>query len=254
MSEIFDNKYARYYDIIYQDKNYPAEADFILRIMNRFCPSGKTVLDVACGTGNHLFCLEDKGLSVHGLDVSPAMINIAQAKAKEKDSNITFGTGFMQCLDVGKKFDSILCLFSSINYLILYDDIKETFLRVSQHLNPGGLFVFDFWNGTAVTKNYSPIKFKWMTSHDLKILRTSETKIDEIEQKALIEMKFLIFERDCVIDETQEKHHLRYYFINEMKNYLSMAGLRLEHICPFMNIDGKITRDTWNVTFVTKLK
>jgi len=45
---------SRFYDLIYSSKNYRQEVDYLLAIIHARVPGAKTILDVACGTGEHL--------------------------------------------------------------------------------------------------------------------------------------------------------------------------------------------------------
>lgn len=68
---------ARWYDTIFDSMNAG------LRAVGKkmFAPSeGMTVLDVGCGTGSHLLAYQKAGCEVYGIDMSPAMLKIAQKK------------------------------------------------------------------------------------------------------------------------------------------------------------------------------
>src|SRR5262249_725176 len=73
---------ADLYDRIYASfKDYAQEARDIAALLCRAHPRGRTVLDVACGTGEHARLLAaEHGLSVDGLDLDPAFVRIASAK------------------------------------------------------------------------------------------------------------------------------------------------------------------------------
>jgi ubiquinone/menaquinone biosynthesis C-methylase UbiE len=56
----------------------------------------KTVLDMTCGTGSQVFYLAERGYEVIGSDFSPALLDMARAKAKKLNRNITFIDGDMR--------------------------------------------------------------------------------------------------------------------------------------------------------------
>jgi predicted TPR repeat methyltransferase len=72
--------YSRYYDLLYEDKDYSKEAEFVSSIIRRHAPGARTVLDLGCGTGIHACTLAQKGYQVTGLDRSADML----AKARER--------------------------------------------------------------------------------------------------------------------------------------------------------------------------
>jgi ubiquinone/menaquinone biosynthesis C-methylase UbiE len=105
---------AQYYDEIYTSfKDYAAEVRKARKIIQQYKKSqGKSLLDVACGTGFHASLLS-KYYRVEGLDLDPQML----AVAKKKHPKIRFHQGDMTNFDLGRQFDAIVCLFSSIGYV-----------------------------------------------------------------------------------------------------------------------------------------
>lgn len=100
-----------------------------------------TVLDVGCGTGSMALRLADAAAHVHGLDVSPAMIRIARAKAAEQGvDNVTFHVGGFDadCEAFGPGDLDVVCAFSVLHLLA---DRSSALRRVHDLLTPGGAFV-----------------------------------------------------------------------------------------------------------------
>ena len=64
---VFD-EYARYYDRLYRDKDYQAEADYVAGLIQRFNPNAHSILELGSGTGIHAALLAEKGFTVHGSD------------------------------------------------------------------------------------------------------------------------------------------------------------------------------------------
>jgi SAM-dependent methyltransferase len=132
-------KYAGYYDLIYNWMDYPGEADFIKRVVAHHQKSvGQELLDVACGTGGHALFLQDD-FQILGVDINPEMLDLA----REKLPRVNFIQSDMKKLDLGLKFDVIICLFSAINYHISLEELRRTFQRFYQHLHVGGILLFD---------------------------------------------------------------------------------------------------------------
>lgn len=68
---VFSKDYAAYYDMLYRNKDYGAEADYVAGLLRDDGVSGGRLLDVGCGTGRHLACMAERGFSVSGADRSP---------------------------------------------------------------------------------------------------------------------------------------------------------------------------------------
>jgi hypothetical protein len=75
--------YSHYYDLLYEEKNYAKEVEFVSAIIRRHAPDAKTMLDLGCGTGRHAWGFTQKGYKVTGLDRSAEML--AKAANQELD-------------------------------------------------------------------------------------------------------------------------------------------------------------------------
>lgn len=131
------DEYAKFYDNDSSTDN-ASKAVFLEEIIQKLNPKAKSVLEIACGTGNILEPLSNR-YEVSGLDLSPKMLDIA----REKLPGVHFYLGDMTSFELGKKFDVILCIFDSINHVLDFDQWESTFDRVKAHLNEGGVFIVD---------------------------------------------------------------------------------------------------------------
>lgn len=134
------NEFYRYYDIIYRYKKYNQESDFINKVIKKFLHKKKvSILDVACGTGNHLNHLRKYGHELVGLDISRKMLSIA----KRKNKGVKFFKRDMRRFNLKRKFDVVLCLFSSVLFCKDKNELIKTLKNFNKHLNKGGLLIFD---------------------------------------------------------------------------------------------------------------
>jgi SAM-dependent methyltransferase len=134
---------ARIYDLLYVGsgiKDYPAEAAELHRIIQDAAPGARSLLDVACGTGADLAELR-QWYTVEGMDLSPAMLEMARRRLPD----VPLHTGDMRTLDLGKSFDAVLCLFSSIAYVTDPSELRSTVARLARHVRPGGVLILDGW-------------------------------------------------------------------------------------------------------------
>jgi hypothetical protein len=107
-------------------------------------------------------------------------------------------------------------------------------------------------NCEAVEKGFSKVRTKSAENNSMKIDRKSETFIDTKTQEVFLKFYFDLYENNSLIDSFVENHHLRYFFIQEMKKILSKNNLNFLFSCPFMEKESKIYSDTWNISFVVK--
>src|SRR5690242_1594412 len=88
--------YAEYYDETYSDKDYLSEAKFVDRLLKEFEPAAKSILDLGCGTGTHAFRLAEMGYTVHGIDNSAHMIEVAQRRKQQFSIEVQQRVAFTQ--------------------------------------------------------------------------------------------------------------------------------------------------------------
>ncbi len=127
--------YGKYYDIIYADKDYERECDFIEEIfLKYFETKPKTVLDIGCGTGGHSVPLAKRGYKVTGIDASESMISLAEEKARTAGVKADFQIVRLPKLQLNRKFDACVCMFAVIDYLIQNETIHDAISNIRRHL------------------------------------------------------------------------------------------------------------------------
>lgn len=143
MAEGIYEKSARIYDLLYVGagiKDYQAESAELDRIIKESCPTARTLLDVACGTGAHLAELS-RSYEVEGVDISPAMLAVARGR----QPGVHLHQADMRTLGLGTSFDAVICLFSSIGYVTDRSEMRSTVARLAAHVAPGGVLILDGW-------------------------------------------------------------------------------------------------------------
>jgi SAM-dependent methyltransferase len=133
-------KSARFYDAIYSFKDYAAEAEKVDALIQERKPGARTLLDVACGTGLHLAHLHER-YEVEGLDLDPNLLAIAA----ERLPGVPLHQGDMTSFDLGRRFDAVVCLFSSIGYAKTVENLERAVTSMANHLEPGGVLVIEPW-------------------------------------------------------------------------------------------------------------
>jgi SAM-dependent methyltransferase len=134
---------ASTYDLLYVGtglKDYATEADEVDHLIRSRNPGAATLLDVGCGTGQHLACLRGR-YAVEGVDVSPEMLAVARARLPDVPLHVSD----MRRLDLGREFDAVTCLFSSIGYATDDAELHQTVAGLARHLAPGGVLIIDGW-------------------------------------------------------------------------------------------------------------
>ena len=166
------SKSARFYDAIYSFKDYVAESIEVRDLIKARTPGGRTLLDVACGTGLHLQHLASD-FDVEGLDLDEGLLEVAA----ERLPDVTLHHADMRTFDLGKTFDAVTCLFSSIGYVSSQDELHETVERMAAHLDPGGTLLVEGWlTPDQFTEGHLGAVF--VDQADLKIARMNLAEVD----------------------------------------------------------------------------
>lgn len=238
--------YSKYYDLLYRDKDYAAEARYVHDLVQRHHPAARTMLDLGCGTGRHAQLLGAHGYTLTGVDLSEEMLRTARAS----NPGLSFIQGDVRSVRLGKTFDVVASLFHVMSYQTTNADLRAALDTVREHLAPGGLFVFDCWYGPAVLTSRPETRIKRLEDESIHVTRLAEPVLHPNENVVDVNYHVLIRDKQSgAVEELRETHKMRYLFAPEVEALLDAANLRLTRVTEFMS-----TRepgfDTWNAVFV----
>jgi SAM-dependent methyltransferase len=245
--------YANYYDLLYEDKNYEEECDFIEEALKKY--SGvkvASILELGSGTGGHAIPLAKRKYQITGIDASEGMLNRARQKAGLLGLKMDLQLCDIRNFEFGRKFDAIICMFAVLNYITQTSDIVKTLLNVKKHLNKGGLFIIDIWNGLAVMRILPSTRVKIIERDKTKIIRTVEPELDAVNHLCHNHYTMLVLEKDRVVEEIKETHVIRYFFPQEIKYYLEQTGFEVLKMCEFPKMDGPVNENVWNIAVISR--
>jgi SAM-dependent methyltransferase len=222
MNKVFD-AYAAYYDLLYQDKNYHKEAKYILRLLEENGISSGKILELGSGTGKHAEEFAKMGFVVHGIDLSPEMVQEANHRNNNNlEGQLFFEVGDVRDFEAGKKFDAVISLFHVISYQIKNEDIQEMFKTAAKHLKQNGVFIFDFWYGPGVLTEPPAVRQKRLENKDIEVLRIAEPVMYPNENVVDVNYCIHIKQKESgKVSELNETHKMRYLFIPEILQFSS---------------------------------
>lgn len=248
--------YSQYYDLLYRDKDYAAEADYLGKLIERERPGSRTLLDLGCGTGRHDILLSERGLDVTGVDMSTDMLKIANAERSKRlvsssaNQPPKFIHGDLRTVRLGERFDVVVSLFHVMSYQASNEDLLAALSTLREHARPGGLVLFDAWYGPAVLHQGPSVRVKRLESDGCDVTRVAEPLLRANENA--VDVNYQILVRDPATQRTEElreTHRMRYLFVPEVRLLLAGVGLRLDRACEFAT-DRELGLDTWNALFV----
>jgi SAM-dependent methyltransferase len=247
--------YAKYYDLLYHDKNYHEEALYINGIIENHLPKEKiSLLNLGCGTGQHDFIFLENGYEVTGIDRSAAMIENANETLKEKYSGAkaSFMQGDIRSFRIEPKYDVVVSLFHVASYQTTNPDIVSMFETANHHLKEDGLFIFDCWYGPAVLTRRPEVRIKRLENEEISITRIAEPVLYPNDNVVDVNYEVIITDKKKTNQEIiMEKHSMRYFFVPEINFLLQHTNLKIIRCEEWMT--GKDPGfESWNVVFICK--
>jgi SAM-dependent methyltransferase len=212
---------ARLYDAIYGSiRDYPREAAELDRLIQERRPGARTLLDVACGTGAHLEHLAGR-YDVAGLDLDAEML----AVARERLPQASFHQGDMADFDLGRSFDAVVCMFSSIGYVRTEERLRSALAAMARHLQPGGVLVVEPWLSPDVWQDRH-VGGVFVDEPKLKIARMNAARRDG--DVSVVDFHYLVA-TPAGVEHFTELHELGLFTVEQHLAAFRAAGLEAEH-------------------------
>jgi len=249
--------YARYYDLLYRDKDYVGEANHVHELIQANLPAAATILELGCGTGIHAALLTQKGYAVHGVDMSETMLEAAQQRSRslpsEQAAKLQFSQGDVQTVRIDQTFDVVVSLFHVVSYQTTNEALRATFETAKVHLKPGGIFLFDCWYGPGVLSDLPVVRVKRLEDETIQVTRIAEPVIHFNQNIVDVHYQVLIRDRATGnVEELREVHSMRYLFKPEVDLLMAQHGFTHLAMAEWMT-NQDAGNQTWNVYFIGKL-
>ncbi|MDX2173161.1 MAG: class I SAM-dependent methyltransferase [Bacteroidota bacterium] len=248
--------YSEYYDLLYKDKNYETETNYVEGLIKEYVPNASTILELGCGTGIHASKFAKKDFKVLGIDRSETMLQHAKMlKSKLPDSisqNLTFSIGDIRSFFTEQKFDIVIALFHVMSYMTSDNDLTQAIQTAKKHLNKNGVFIFDCWHGPAVLFDKPVSRIKKFENEKVIINRQATPTLNF--EKKVVEVNFDISICDKITNTTNnlnEVHVMRYLFFDELDGLMKQNGLRIIYSAEWLT-KNNLSNTTWNACYVCK--
>jgi SAM-dependent methyltransferase len=212
---------ASLYDLIYSWKNYPEESQAIMAAIRARHPDAKTMLDIGCGTGEHHRSFVE-AYEVDGLDLDPAFVEVAQGKNPAG----SYFIGDMAQFRLPKRYDVIVCLFSSIGYVQTVEKLNATLRCFYDHLNPGGIVLVEPWF-TAETWKTGAVHMLSFDRPEIKLCRMNRSTTRD--NCSILHFHYLIGTNAEGVRHLEEEHVLGLFSREEMEEAFMQAGFAVHY-------------------------
>lgn len=246
--------YSQYYDLLYADKDYDGEVSYVLSLLNQHAQSKvTTLLELGCGTGIHATLMANHGLEVLGVDMSAEMLTEANTRASAQgylQEKLSFQQGDARDFRANRRFDAVISLFHVLSYQSTEVDLQAMMKTVGSHLEPGGLFVFDFWYGPAVLWQRPAMRMKRLANEEIAVERLAEPVVLDAEN--VVDVNYSVSIRNLktnAVEQIKETHRMRYLFLPEVDKLLSDNGFKRLRAEEWMTRRSPSV-DSWGVCIV----
>jgi SAM-dependent methyltransferase len=211
----FDERVAARYDETSAEMFEPEAVDPVLDFLADLAGSGRA-LELAIGTGRIALPLAQRGVPVHGIDMSKAMVARLRAKPGGGDIGVTIGD--FATTTVGGAFSVAYLVFNTISNLTTQEEQVACFRNVAAHLEPSGCFVIEV--GIPELQRLPP-------GETFRVFHASESRwgIDEYD----VANQGLISHHFEIVDGKPERNSVpfRYTWPSELDLMAQLAGMSM---------------------------
>lgn len=233
-------KFAEVYDAIMRDNFYKDYYAFVIKLLRKLKFEPKAILEVACGTGKLTGIFHKRGYNIEGLDLSTVMLKIAKKKG------LKVHQGNMINFKLKKRYDLVLNIFDSLNYLQKLSDLQKCFKTTNKHLNENGLFIFDMNSDFKINK----VIPKFSTEY-YKVDNTELIWLNKHKPNTWIAEMTMFCKSNGKYTRFYEKHIEKAYRFDEVKRLLKKANFELINIYSDFNF-SKVKRTSKRWFFVAR--
>lgn len=239
------NKFAKVYDELMNDFDYKEWFEYIEDIFKRYNKNPKKVLEMACGTGSLSYHFVENGYKLTCFDLSDEMLSKAYDKLN-KYKNVKILKQNMTCFEFSEKFEAIVSICDSINYILEKEDLVNTFKNVYEHLEDGGIFIFDI---NSYYKLRNTLGNNIFVEDRDNIFYTWENYFDEKSDICDFYLTFFLNEEENY-KRFDEHHRERAYKTEEVLEALKIAGFKTNQIYDCFTFDLP-REDTERLNFIS---
>jgi SAM-dependent methyltransferase len=249
-------KYAQYYDLLYQEKDYHSESDYVISLINKFQKETQNILEFGSGSGIHGRLLGNKGFKVSGIEKSQDMIDLGRLSLTSNEQGENFSCTQGDCTNtfIGDDFDAIISLFHVLSYQTTNETVNEMLKNANRQLKQGGIFVLDYWYAPAVWNICPSLRVKRVNDEEVAITRIAEPEC--LKEQNKIKVHYQTFVEDLKtknISKIEETHVMRAFEKEEIKEFCNETGFILLHSEEWLS-SLPPSNETWGVCSILQKK
>jgi SAM-dependent methyltransferase len=222
---------AKFYD------NNPDTPNDIPFYLERIPSPQSSILELGCGTGRVTLPLAARCGTIHGIDLSPAMISICREKIARMDMSpdkIKVEIGDITDFDLGRRFDLIIAPFRVLQNLETDVQVDGLFECIHRHLAPGGSCILNVFRPNRDPKTLRQIwvssdeQLEWEVPVEGGRLACYDRRPRMDPEKLVLypELIYRLYQGETLIEESILKIAMRCYYPNQFINTIRNHGFK----------------------------
>jgi dTDP-3-amino-3,4,6-trideoxy-alpha-D-glucopyranose N,N-dimethyltransferase len=223
---VYEADTASVYHDFYRErksKDYAAEAAHLAALIRGSVPRASSLLDVACGSGSHLEHFVHEFDHVEGVELSEAMLAVARPLLP----GVTLHQGDMRDFSLGRRFDAVTCLHSSIGYVGDEPRLRQAIACLAGHLEPGGVLVVEPW--------WTPGEFldRYVAGDALKVGERTISRVSHtvrVGDKTRMAVHWVVADPANGPRHVVEHHELTLFEQSQYEDAFTAAGCDVEYV------------------------
>lgn len=241
------------YDDVMREIDYDDWADYIDAVIQKHHPDAQRLLELACGTGSLALSLEELDCyEITASDYSEQMLEVARYKAQFRESSIEWKRIDFFSIPDEKKYDVVIMLFDSINYVRDKNSVQQVFEQVKNILDDDALFIVDFTTPQHSVKHAELMNDQGVTPDNYRFVRISSYLEAEGNHYNEFIIEKLSDDKQTVISRSREVHVQKTFTLAEIREVTRLAGLR--EVAAYDDLDlEEATDQSDRVTLVLSL-
>ena len=222
---------AKYYDL---ETEFPDDIPFYLTLI----PHDAQVLELGCGTGRVLQPLVQRGNTVHGIDLSAAMVSICREKLRKtgiSTSKAQVEVGDITRLSLGRRFEWIIAPYRVMQNLETDEQVEGLFNTIRSHLAPGGSCVLNVFHPN---RDPESLRKHWVSTQEIveweRIIDgyrvTCHSRRASMDRENMVLYPELVYRRytgDKIVEEDVMKIAMRCYYPDQFADLVTRHGFEI---------------------------
>lgn len=188
--------------------------------------AGGPILEPMCGTGRFLLPLLIEGFNVYGFDASKQMLDVLHKKSRAQNITVNVQQGFIEDIELTEKYKLIFIPSGSFGLIIDLQTAKAALQKLYNHMNDGGLLVFEAETLQSVPEQFGIWRGSVWTKEDGKHILASFLDLPLQDNVGTTICRYELIDENSLVNTEVEQLKVRLYEPDVLCGILREVGFR----------------------------